>query len=328
MKFERPVGAAADVKELQFVCALHQTADDENWMDGSIEPRDVVYFLRSRYGIYTDKNEVKNVIFKGLAGGDGDDDCLDIMEMVAVLIIPLLLTVSDKTTLREKTVGDFPSRRAYDEYVRIQEKHKALNPPDRIIGDVHRNILIDSECVDETTGEVLPPKITPALIRKIFGVYDEVELIANDELVNEMVALASGGDPDAVLNEEAFARALTDDVKLYDPNNESKISTRFYDVFGTDTRSNDYRKEKDEKEGKTDVNHVETRNTLGQIDFTADNIRSYIHVICVWVVIITSFVSYVQRKGENLAVCSATDEFGCQIANSVVLWFQVMASLV
>ena len=40
MKFDRPIGAAADVKELEYVAALHQTShsdEDGDWMDGSID---------------------------------------------------------------------------------------------------------------------------------------------------------------------------------------------------------------------------------------------------------------------------------------------------
>eukprot|EP00547_Thalassionema_nitzschioides_P007157 CAMPEP_0194219644 /NCGR_PEP_ID=MMETSP0156-20130528/26442_1 /TAXON_ID=33649 /ORGANISM="Thalassionema nitzschioides, Strain L26-B" /LENGTH=1198 /DNA_ID=CAMNT_0038949395 /DNA_START=72 /DNA_END=3668 /DNA_ORIENTATION=- len=327
MKFERPIGSASDVKELEYVCALHQTSDDENWMDGSIEPLDVVYFLRSRYGIYTDESEVKSVIFKGLAGGDGDDDCLDMMEMVAVLIIPLLLEVALSDSIQDKTVEDFPTERAFKEYLAIKEKRKSLKPPKRIIGDVHRNILIDSESFDDSKGVAIPPKITPSLIRKIFAIYDEVELIANDDLVNEMVALASGGDPDAVLDEKAFARALTEDVKLYDPNSESKISSRFYDVFGTDSRSNKRRKMHDNQiESGAELKQVDTRMTLGQIDFTADNIRSTVHVVLIWIVIIASYIGYVYTKGQGYEMCFDSG-FWCKVGNSISFFLQLMALL-
>ncbi len=39
LTIKRPVGAAADAKELQYVAALHQTCDelDDNFIDGSID---------------------------------------------------------------------------------------------------------------------------------------------------------------------------------------------------------------------------------------------------------------------------------------------------
>jgi len=329
MKFDRPVGAAADVKELEYVCALHQTQDDENWMDGSIEPLDVVYFLRSRYGIYVDEDQVKKIIFKGLAGGDSEDDCLDMMEMAAVLIIPLLLKVSQKDAQTVKQRIDFQKQRDYNDYLKIREKMKALEPPNRIIADVLRNILKDSEFYDEV-GTIVHPKITPAVVRKIFGVYDELELIVDDELVNDMVALASGGDASAVLDEEAFARALTNDVKLYDPENEVKLSTEFSDVFGTNSRNNKIRKERDEAlESDVDINQVDTRQTLSQIDFTADNIRSTIHVILTWIILIGSYMVYIYERGGSLKACHMDPaNFGCKIANSVTFWLQQMVLLI
>jgi len=330
MKFNRPVGAAADVKELEYVCALHQTQDDENWMDGSIEPIDVVYFLRSRYGIFTNVDEVKKLIFKGLAGGDGEDDCLDMMEMVAVLIIPLLLKVSRIAPVAQRKREDFSSGRAFKEYTMLQEKKKSLEPPSRIIGDLLRNILTDSEFYDNASGKHIHPKITPAVVRKIFGVYDELELIADDDLVNEMVAMASGGDPNAVLDEKALTKALTDDVKLYDPNNESKLTTDFYDVFGTDSRSNKFREAADEKaEHDVDVNQVDTKMTIGQIDFTADNIRSTIHTCLMWIILIASYLIYIYQYGQKLEACTMENpDFGCKVANSICNWLQDMAILV
>ena len=80
--FERPVGAAADVRELEYIAALHQTQDEENddWMDGSIEATDVKNFLLSRYGIKVTKEEVRDLIFAEMGGGDSADECIDLTE--------------------------------------------------------------------------------------------------------------------------------------------------------------------------------------------------------------------------------------------------------
>lgn len=95
-RFERPVGAAADARELEYIAALHQTDDkqDNSWMDGSIEAEDVKNFLLSRYGIKVTKEEVTDLIFADMGGGDTDDECIDLTEgayhhqyCVAVLFI-------------------------------------------------------------------------------------------------------------------------------------------------------------------------------------------------------------------------------------------------
>ena len=78
-KFERPVGAAADARELEYVAALHQTDDaqEDSWMDGSIEAIDVKNFLLSRYGIKVTEQEVIDNIFAEMGGGD---NCIDLTE--------------------------------------------------------------------------------------------------------------------------------------------------------------------------------------------------------------------------------------------------------
>lgn len=80
--FQRPVGAAADAKELEYIAALHQTQDanDDDWVNGSIEATDVKNYLLSRYGIQVTKREVRDLIFRDMAGGDSLDECIDLTE--------------------------------------------------------------------------------------------------------------------------------------------------------------------------------------------------------------------------------------------------------
>ena len=53
----------------------------------------------SRYGIDVSKDDVRR-IFAGLAGGEVEEDaCLDVFEMVAILVIPLLVKVRDRATV-------------------------------------------------------------------------------------------------------------------------------------------------------------------------------------------------------------------------------------
>ena len=51
-------------------------------------------FLVSRYGIEVTEDDVRATIFAGLAGGAVEEDaCLDLVEVVAILVIPLLVKV-------------------------------------------------------------------------------------------------------------------------------------------------------------------------------------------------------------------------------------------
>ena len=81
------------------------------------------------------------------------------------------------------------------------------------------------------------------LIRDIFTTYGEDELVENDDIIDEMIAAAkvtvaddededgdieeNGGVP--LLNVRSFARALTSDTQLYDVENETRLTTFYYD---------------------------------------------------------------------------------------------------
>ena len=80
--FERPIGAAADAKELEYIASLHQTQheDQEDWLNASIEATDVKNYLLSRYGIQVSKQQVRDLIFAEMGGGDGEDECIDLTE--------------------------------------------------------------------------------------------------------------------------------------------------------------------------------------------------------------------------------------------------------
>lgn len=64
--FDRPVGAAADVKELEYISALHQSSPQLN-TDGPITAQDVRRFLRSRFGLILSEDDAIDIV-RGLSG--------------------------------------------------------------------------------------------------------------------------------------------------------------------------------------------------------------------------------------------------------------------
>ena len=102
--FEKLVGAAGDVRELEYVSALHQTDSTEVRKDASIKAEDIRLFLCSRYGIIVDDDQVQKTILSGLGGGSEGDNVLDLMEMVAILLIPVFLKASAKNNLEASGV--------------------------------------------------------------------------------------------------------------------------------------------------------------------------------------------------------------------------------
>jgi hypothetical protein len=65
---------------------------------GGVTDEDIQLFLMSRYGIEVSVDEVRDTVLKGLGGGSGDDECIDVMEMVAILLIPTLLKAAQEET--------------------------------------------------------------------------------------------------------------------------------------------------------------------------------------------------------------------------------------
>ena len=118
--FEQLVGAAGDVKELEYVSALLQTDVEQLRLDASVQgervlsfemdnassclnnssfllAEDIRLYLKSRHGVSIPPDEVQDRILEGLGGGSNQNDSLDLMEIVALLLIPTLLKASYET---------------------------------------------------------------------------------------------------------------------------------------------------------------------------------------------------------------------------------------
>jgi len=337
--FERPVGAAADARELEYVAALHQTKDDDDddWMDGSIEATDVKNFLFSRYGIKVTKQEVRDLIFADMGGGD---ECIDLTEVVAILIIPFLSKIDffsgiDQADLFEE--NKYQSQFEMDALQKAMILKKTMVEDKIILADILKVILKGA-----TKSSSLSQPLTRDLLRRIFAHYGERDLLKDDVFIDEMIEAAAVGESNPVLDVDTFIRALTHDIKLYDVTNESRFQTHYEDVFGlrTDEKekesSNMERNDAEIKEydlAKTQVNRTVNRMfTFSQIDFLADTFSSRSQYMFAWLAVVISYIAYVFGT-EGIAQIQVCPEekrgnFGCQIGRSIVIWFAVMASTI
>ena len=93
---------------------------------------DISAFLRSRYGIVCSPEDVRNIILHGLGGGDTEDESIDLMEIVAILLIPTLLkyvtNINDVTTTNNNG------------------QEELVQPPTDLIQIVMDKILEDVRC--------------------------------------------------------------------------------------------------------------------------------------------------------------------------------------
>ncbi len=59
--------------------------------------KDVKHYLISRYGLEMCTKDIQKMVFQDLAGGSKDTDCIDICELVAILLIPFFAKVRTKS---------------------------------------------------------------------------------------------------------------------------------------------------------------------------------------------------------------------------------------
>jgi hypothetical protein len=83
----------------------------------SLPAEDIRLFLSSRYGIRVTDEEVFSTILQGLGGGSEKDECIDVMELVAILLIPTLIKAADQRGGYRLPSGVVPAPAGLLEYV-------------------------------------------------------------------------------------------------------------------------------------------------------------------------------------------------------------------
>jgi hypothetical protein len=144
-----------------------------------------------------------------LGGSDDQAEVIDLMELTAIVMIPLLLKAAAVTKGQDLPANVVP-------------------PPEKILEMAVKIILHDVTGSQETR-----QTLTPEFLRQILRLYGETEMAQDDKLIQEMILAASGGLPSGSkdFNAEIFAEGLTKDVELYSISNEVRMSTSVQDVF-------------------------------------------------------------------------------------------------
>eukprot|EP00977_Amphora_coffeiformis_P021255 scaffold9085_cov215-Amphora_coffeaeformis.AAC.23 len=319
--FECPIGAVADVKELEYVSALHQTAAVVR-RDGSIDAADIKVFLRSRFGIEVTHREVCDTILQGMGGGNDDEQVLDLMEVVAILLIPVLRKAAASSATSQSQTSTI---------------HNNM-PPENLIQSVLEMILFDvlNEQQQErknSTTDRQAPELTVQLLEKIFQAYGEEELAADQDLLIDMIQHATNetkinhddddDDDDEsnkstqestsfssgkllILDVKTFATALTKDVLLFDINNETRPSNAYMDVFDDEKQTTIMQHEQERSSTSDPDNTTTTFPTLATpspvrhiytapaIDSTAGTYRSKTLLISLWAGTLFTYFAFVR----------------------------------
>jgi hypothetical protein len=262
--------------------------------------------------------------------------------VVAILLIPFLAKIGTaseddvNTSERESfEVSNFQSQFEREAYLKAAELKKMNGENKTILSNVLKMILHD------TTGSATDSIVlTRELMQQIFEHYGEDDLLKDDAFIDEMIEAASGGDSgEPELNSESFLRALTHDTKLYDVLNESKFQTHYEDVFGLLS----YTKEHSQNRGglvsddesrssqqSAQESDIKRQFTFPQIDSLSDTFRSRTQYMVAWVAVVFGYISWFEIGFKfGIQVCKEEnmDQFGCQVTQSIALWFALMASM-
>jgi len=365
IQFDRPIGAHRDVKELQYLSALHQTGQTlrqdatvtgeffalytvsiANWILEDVEPNelciqfeltpilpcllcaaeDVIHFLMSRHGIQADMDFVKEHLMPGLAGALGDSS-VAVFDIVEIVSILLIPYLKNEG----------------EEYVASKD-----NPPANIFGKVLGMILKDAsttESVDEK------PFLDRAMMQNILEAYGEFGV--PPEVIDEMLVAAGAplGEDPARLDAEMLMKACTSDIVHYNSQWDKSATTHYYDVFHGTTLDAD---EEDAPSAPTgfrgNIKHTISKDladeevakskfdggscvkrvyTAPSIDGIAENYNSKTFVTVLWLLIVVIYFTYILGLTSVAGVeCERLkSEFSCKVVNAIVTWLLVFVQL-
>merc|ERR1719291_1079106 len=307
--FDRPIGANSDLKELEYISALHQTCVSNVRKDASIDATDIASLLCSKYGIKISTDDVRKFILEGYAGGDDTEEVLDLSEIVSILIIPYLL----------KKVEDM--------------KEADDKPETKSDVDVFSKVL--GMILTEVTGSATPEELNTELLSKIFAHYGEYELSNDHELLVEMVQLASPSTTgeSISLDKKSFGEALTNDVLLFSRKNEVQyIFARMLDnLYGNPGNAHDI-EEIDVKyqDVRHEVESFKTVHTAPSIDLIINSVHSRFLLVLLWSYFLISYWAYIHTAGWHIdysPLCPDTESI-CRMGIKVLDWTVKMLILV
>jgi hypothetical protein len=193
----------------------------------------------------------------------------------------------------------------------------------------------------DCTGTSEPKRLSKGLIKTLLQSYGEIDLAANDDLVQDMYSAAH--TPSGKLDGQAFAQGLTQDVQLYNISNEKRTSTIYDDVCLTknlmqpqewDEAVEGISSEIASSQRMLGVDLNARRYTFSAIDTTAGTYRSKSIVVLLWSSFtLAYFVYYYQDISATIGVdCGEHPyEYGvswenqaeaieCSIFTSILRW--------
>jgi hypothetical protein len=266
----------------------------------------------------------------GFAGGDEGTldatEVIDMMELTAIILIPLLL----KTSIVEGEGKTLPKG--------------VLPPPGNLLKDVIDMIVHDSGAYAFHTNKDGVTHVTADLIKNILLIYGEVDMANDDDLIREMVD-ACKNEPDeeglSAFTPKSFGLALTRDVTLFDLTNETRASTIIEDVFGR-TRKGKPSIPFDNHDAQPGavveaaskghgINDLKRVYTAPAIDIQAGTYRSKVLIVALWGSVMFQLIRLALENSQSTERCDELyvsegniaenlNGIACETNSSVINW--------
>mmetsp|Transcript_50824 Transcript_50824/g.99390 ORF Transcript_50824/g.99390 Transcript_50824/m.99390 type:complete len:901 (-) Transcript_50824:360-3062(-) len=259
-KFKISKGAAADVKELEYISALLQSTPESMKTDGSISAHDVCNLLESRYGVEFDEDHAKERILKGLGGGEDDDNVIDLTELTSILLIP------------------FFRKHMSDRNLEMENNVEWTNLIDCVLQ------VITNECCEDSSPIVLDQDY----IKKILLAFEETSFAEDEQTIEEMLEAIGGSN--TVLNRDSLVRAITGDIAAFNVADKRKISTNYEDVFGEESPQKANYVENVDEEQPVSFEKPKINFSFERMDYTVETYRSLVVAIAAWMFFASFFL--------------------------------------
>ena len=344
--FQRPKnGAVRDVKELEYICALHQSLyEDLVPAEGYITANCIKSLILSRHGIEVSEKELVDLgIVQDLGGDLKYRNKLDIPQLASLLFIPKWKRAAEATPSDDNDDNDDDNDddNVFEQLLTLIRENIGLSeddPPPELTKDLMACILATCHGAKDSDG---------------CGNGDEDE--ATDRMLTEMIRQAGGeGVP---LDAHTLRHALTSDLDAYKTEWETS-SSLFIDDFitmidggldelmkgaccntitikmndgsslpnGDDVECSKVPAMDVKEELSATLTRLSDAKSASVLDLTADTFNSDTFFIILFLSMILVYISYGFLGFEKN--CNSTSvAFGCHLGADIMSWLFVFVNL-
>ena len=297
-EFEKPLGSAGDVAELEYISALHGTN-----VDSTIDALAIRHYLLSRFGMDVTEECVQEIILNGILG---PPPASVMRKNDEILANKMLEEEEKKKTKKIKDEGKDEESDNMKE-TKKQKKENEMELDGRVLDiptmasmliipwllgkitdensktgekegmgasmEVFYKVFLASSELTETT------PITESTIQSLFSEFEELSLLDNSSVIQDTLDVVG---PEATFSYQNFIKLLTHDIKLFPLSSLSSPTFFVQDVMqAAADASGDASLSERGSINTSSTKHFKMIKTAAAIDLSAENYVSSTHVSCI-----------------------------------------------